>query len=116
MNRLLQGLAAHMSPEDMRFRFFAGMRSLSHRLAERLSHIDYDRELALIALAGDAEEALGVARFSADADRSSAEYAIAIRSDWKGRGLGHLLMSRLIEIARHRGIGKLVGRDARCRL
>jgi acetyltransferase len=106
---LLQGLAAHMSAEDMRFRFFAAMRGLSHRLAARLSHIDYDREMALIALAGDGEEALGVARFSADPDRSSAEYAIAVRSDWKGHGLGHLLMARLIEIARRRGIGKLVG-------
>jgi len=106
---LLQGLAAHMSAEDMRSRFFVPMRGLSHRLAARLSHIDYDREMAVIALAGYGEGALGVARFSTDPDRSSAEYAIAVRSDWKGRGLGHLLMARLIEIAQRRGIEKLVG-------
>jgi acetyltransferase len=106
---LLQDLAAHMSPEDMRLRFFAAMRGLSHRLAAQLSHVDYDHEMALIALAGDAEQALGVARFSADLDNYAAEYAIAVRSDWKGRGLGHLLMARLIEVAQHHRIIKLVG-------
>jgi acetyltransferase len=106
---LLQDLAAHMSPEDMRLRFFAAMRRLSQRLAARLSHVDYDREMALIALADHTEQALGVARFSADPDNCAAEYAIAVRSDWKGRGLGHLLMARLIEVARHQGVNKLVG-------
>jgi acetyltransferase len=48
---LLQDLASHMSPEDMRLRFFAAMRGLSHELAARLSHIDCDRDLALLAFA-----------------------------------------------------------------
>ena len=52
---------------------------------------------------------LGVAHFFADPDRSRAEYAIAVRSDWKGRGVGFLLMTRLIDIARRRGIGELTG-------
>ena len=53
--------------------------------------------------------ALGVARYAADPDREQAEFAIAVRSDWKGRGLGWLLMTRLIAIARQRGIGGFVG-------
>jgi len=53
--------------------------------------------------------ALGIAHFFADPDRQSAEYAIAVRSDWQGRGIGHLLMTRLIGIARQRGVGELVG-------
>ena len=52
---------------------------------------------------------LGVARFSADPDNRAAEFAIAVRSDWKGRGLGHLLTTRLIQLARQRGIDRLVG-------
>jgi acetyltransferase len=107
--RLLQDLAAHMSPEDMRLRFLAAMRGLSHQLAVRLSHIDRDRGLALLAFAEGAEEVLGVARFSADPDKRSAEFALAVRTDWKGHGLGHLLMVRLTRLARQRGIDELVG-------
>jgi acetyltransferase len=104
---LLQDLFAHMSREDIRLRFFAPVRELSHRFAARLSHIDYDREMAL--LAQHDGMTLGVARYSADPDKRRAEFAIAVRSDWKGHGVGYLLMSRLIEIARAAGIGELFG-------
>lgn len=106
---LIRDFAAHMSPKDLRLRFLAAMRGLSHELAARLSHIDYDREVAVLAFAEGAEEVLGVARFSADPDNCAAEFAIAVRSDWKGHGLGHLLMAHLIQLARQRGIGGLVG-------
>ena len=104
---LLEDLAAHMTQEDLRLRFFASMRGLSHALAWKLSHVDYTRAMALVALKDGV--ALGVARFHAEADRAQAEYAIAVRSDWKGRGLGYLLMTRLIDVARQWRIGELVG-------
>ena len=104
---LLQDLAAHMNPEDLRLRFFTPMRGLTHAVAARLSQLDYDREMAL--LAEHEGNALGVAHFFADPDRLRAEYAVAVRSDWKGRGVGFLLMNRLIAIARQWGIGELVG-------
>lgn len=104
---LLKDLFVHMSPEDQRLRFFVPMRELSHALAARLSQIDYDREMALIAQ-HDAVP-LGVARYAADPDRLRAEYAVAVRSDWKGRGVGYLLMTRLIAVAREAGIGELFG-------
>jgi len=104
---LLHDLAAHMTPEDLRLRFFTPTRGLTHPVAARLSQLDYDRELALLAeLDG---MVLGVVRFASDPDRLQAEYAIAVRSDWKGRGLGYLLMTRLIDIARQKGIGELFG-------
>jgi acetyltransferase len=109
---LLEDLAAHMTPDDLRLRFFAAMRGLSHALAWRLSHIDYDRAMALVALKDGV--ALGVARFHAEPALPSetgrrAEYAIAVRSDWKGHGLGYLLMTRLIAVAREWRVGELVG-------
>jgi len=104
---LLQDLLAHMSHEDARMRFFAPIRELSHTLAARLSQIDYDREMALVAQHDSTT--LGVARYFADPDRLRAEYAVAVRSDWKGRGVGYLLMTRLIEVARQSGIGELIG-------
>jgi acetyltransferase len=106
---LLQDIAHHMDPEDLRLRFFVPTRGLSHFLAARLSQIDYDREMALVALHGDPLTAVGVVRFSADPDNSRAEYAVTVRSDWKGRGLGWLLMTSLIDVARRRGIGELIG-------
>jgi acetyltransferase len=104
---MLHDLAAHMSHEDLRLRFFTPVRRLTHAVAARLSQLDYDRELALLAECNGV--ALGVAHFFADPDNLRAEYAIAVRSDWKGRGVGYLLMRRLIDIARQRGIGELVG-------
>ena len=104
---MLHDLAAHMSHEDLRLRFFTPVRGLTHAVAARLSQLDYDRELALLAERDGT--ALGVAHFFADPDNLRAEYAIAVRSDWKGHGVGYLLMSRLIDIARERGIGELVG-------
>jgi len=104
---LLQDLLAHMSREDIRMRFFAPIRELSHALAARLSQIDYDREIAILAQRDGTT--LGVARYFADPDRLRAEYAVSVRTDWKGRGVGYLLMNRLIEVARQAGIGELVG-------
>ena len=52
---------------------------------------------------------LGVPRYSADPDRRSAEFAVAVRSDWHRRGVGQLLMARLIEAAQQSGISELVG-------
>jgi hypothetical protein len=69
---VLQDLFAHMSLEDVRLRFFAPMRELSHALAARLSHLEYGREMALVAQHDGMT--LGVARYSADPDRLSAEF------------------------------------------
>jgi acetyltransferase len=104
---LLQDLFAHMSREDVRLRFFAPIRELSHRFAARLLQVDYDRQMALSAQHDGAT--LGVARYTADPDKQRAEFAIAVRSDWKGHGVGYLLMNRLIEVARANGIGELFG-------
>ena len=101
----LQDLFAHMSREDVRLRFFTPMRELKHALAARLSHLDYCREMALVAQHDGTT--LGVARYSADPDRRSAEFAVAVRSDWHGRGVGQLLMVRLIEVAQQSGISEL---------
>ena len=103
----LHDLAAHMSDEDLRLRFLAPVKGLSSAVAARLSQLDYDRDLGL--LAERRGLALAMAHLFTDPERMRAEYAIAVRSDWKGRGLGCLLMMRLIDLARQRGIGELVG-------
>jgi len=104
---LLHDLAGHMTPGDLRLRFFTPVRGLTHAVAARLTQVDYDREMALLAQHHDT--VLGIAHFFADPDRLRAEYAIAVRSDWQGRGVGYLLMTRLIDIARQSGVGELIG-------
>jgi hypothetical protein len=102
---LLEEFAAHMSPEDMRLRFFAAMRGLSRELAARLSHIDHDSEAALLAFAEDTSELLGVARFSADAGNHTAEFANRcaqrLETAW-ARSPAHDPADRAGAAARHR--------------
>src|SRR5204863_7562104 len=98
-----------MTPADLRLRFFAAVRGLSHALAWKLSHVDYDRAMALVALKDGA--ALGIARFHAEPApylqlARRAEYANAVRSDWKGRGLGYLLRTRSMAGAREWLLGE----------
>jgi acetyltransferase len=78
----------------------------------RFTQIDYDRDLALAALAPtpEGEEFIGVVRYVREADLRRAEFAIVIRDDWQGKGLGSLLMQRLEEAAHSAGIGEIAGR------
>ncbi len=104
---LLHDLAGHMTREDLRMRFLSPIRALPHAMAEQLVHLDYDREMALAALHDGT--ILGIARYSAEPGSDTAEFAIAVRSDWTGHGVGYLLMTRMIEIARNAGLAELFG-------
>ena len=99
---------ARVEPEDMRMRFFHSVRSLPHSAMARFTQIDYDREMAFIAVDADGET-LGVVRAIADPDRAAAEFAILVRSDLKGRGLGVVLMQKIIAYCRGQGIGRMTG-------
>lgn len=101
-----------MTPEDMRMRFFSAKRELSHQLAARLTQIDYDREMALVlAEPGPAgpSQIFGSVRIAADPDGEKAEYSISLRSDMAGQGLGPMLMRRIIDYSRQRGIKQIFG-------
>lgn len=91
-------------------RFFAPKKELSHPFAARLTQIDYDREMALVlAEPGTAGEIFGAVHISADPDGECAEFAILLRSDMAGLGLGPLLMRRIIDHSRERGLRELFG-------
>ena len=105
---LLLDISHHFSATDLRFRFFTPVHELSHEVLERLSHIDRAHEGALIALLAADETPLGAARF-AQTDRTSAEFALGVRSDWHRRGIGKILLDGLADIARERGITEFYG-------
>ncbi|WP_075222236.1 bifunctional acetate--CoA ligase family protein/GNAT family N-acetyltransferase [Acuticoccus yangtzensis] len=97
-----------VSKEDIRRRFFRLFSTLTHEEIARLTQIDYARAMAFVAL--DADGALlGVSRFGADADYRTAEFAVMVRSDLKGQGIGRALMVRLIEYAASEGIEEMHG-------
>lgn len=103
---------SHLEQEDIRYRMFISMRQLSASDLARFTQIDYDREMAFIATRTREDgkaETLGVARVIADPDNISAEFAIIVRSDLKGKGMGGLLLNKLIEYCRARGIHEIVG-------
>jgi acetyltransferase len=100
---------ARLSPQDIRFRFFSSMRELSPEQTVRLTQVDYDREMAFIAVRDSTEETVGVARLACDPDGRSGEFAVIVQADMKGRGLASHLMHRLIEWARTRGLREIEG-------
>ena len=102
-NRFFEQLA----PEDVRLRFFTPLRALPERLRARFTQIDYDREMAFVLFRG--AEIIGVTRLAADPDNVKAEFAVIVRSDLKGKGLGRMLLDRIIQYARQRGIGEIFG-------
>lgn len=109
---MLQRMFDQLSPEDIRLRFFASLTELSHSFAARLTQIDYHREMAFVALRerdGEEPEIWGVVRISADPDNERAEYAVLVRSDIKGRGLGVELMNRILDYAVSRGLSEIWG-------
>ena len=101
-----------LDPEDSRMRFFDSIRSLPRARLARFSQIDYDREMALVAIERDSdgvEHSLGEVRAVAEPGNAFADFAVVVRSALKGQGLGRLLMQSLISYCRRRGIGELRG-------
>jgi acetyltransferase len=99
---------AKVTPEDLRLRFFAPVRSFTHAFLARLVQIDYARAIAFIAL-DVAGEMLGVVRLHADVNHEKGEYAVLVRSDLKGLGLGSELMGVMLEWAKADGLRVVEG-------
>lgn len=108
---LIVGLHATLSEQTIRLRFHSMVRRLSRDSLIRLCHLDYDREMALVAIhhAEGRPHIVGVSRYYLDPETGVAEYAVVVSDAWQGRGLGWHLMKKLIEVARQGGVQRLVG-------
>jgi acetyltransferase len=102
---------SRLSPQTMYMRFHAPLRELTTERLVRFTQIDYDREIAFVAIdaSGEQEEIRGVARYTRMPDGFSCEFGIVIEDGWQGRGLGHALMTALEETARSRGLTEIIG-------
>ena len=101
--RFFAGLSAHSRYQ----RFMQYLSTLSERMLARFTQLDYDRELALVALWED--EFVAVGRYSPREDGVTAEFALVVADDWQGKGLGRALLERLCDAARAAGYRALYG-------
>ncbi len=111
---LERNFVAALSEQSRYFRFFYRLHELSPAMLARFTQIDYDREMALLALVADdaapeGKAIVGIARSIANVDHESAEFAVVVADAWQGRGVATLLMKALIAHARKKGLGRLVG-------
>jgi acetyltransferase len=95
--------------QDRRLRLFTPTKHLTHGFLARLTQIDYAREIAFVAIARSSGELLGVVRYAADPDLQHGEFAVLVRSDLKGHGLGWRLMLHLIDYAKAENLQALTG-------
>ena len=100
---------ARLSMEDIRYRFFSPMRALSAEQMARMTQVDYQREIAFIAVHEASGETVAVARLVRELDERHAEFAIIVEPDMKGKGLASHLMRRLIAWARKAGLSEITG-------
>ena len=106
-----QAFIRGLSPESKYFRFMNSIHELSLEMLVRFTQIDYHNEMALVAIVpgSDGEEEIGVARFMTNPDKISCEFAIVVSDKWRGKGIARLLMQKLIDIARNRGLEVMEG-------
>jgi len=106
---LLVGLFESLSPRSVYLRFFTPMKRLPHSMLTLFTQIDYDRHIALVALAESKEEMLGVARIILDRNLKEAEFSVVVGDQWQGKGIGAALLQRCLSIAGDRGLEKVTG-------
>ncbi len=104
-------LFASLSPRSVYYRFFSPVKELSHTMLARFTQIDYDREIALVAIheSGNDEKMLGVARVILEANEKHAEFSVLVADAWQGKGIGAELLERCLQIAEARHIEKVWG-------
>ena len=108
--KLDQDFIQKLSPQTKYFRFMGHIHELSLKLLVRFTQIDYDREMALVAtLKINEQEIIGIVRYSTNPDFESCEFALVIADAWQGKGLGHHLLSTLIDIAKTKQLKVMLG-------
>ncbi len=117
---MLQALVRGLSQESRYFRFASSMPELPARMLARYTLIDYDREMALVAVVGsrhtdadghvtETERIVGVSRYITNPDGTSCEFSLVVADDFAGQGLGARLMLEIVELARAKGLARIMG-------
>ena len=100
---------ARLSPEDIRYRFFSLLRALSPEQVARMTQVDYDREMAFVAVREATGETVGVCRLVREPYTETGEFAVVVEASMKGRGLARRLMGRVMDWGRSQGMTRITG-------
>lgn len=100
---LLKAFIDRVTKEDLYYRYFSEISEFTHDDLAKMTQIDYDREMAFVAV-DSGGQIIGVARAMSDPDNREAEFAVLVRSDMKGNTLGYQLMCKLLAYTKSRGI------------
>ncbi|TIV08787.1 MAG: GNAT family N-acetyltransferase, partial [Mesorhizobium sp.] len=106
---LYPAFLAKISPDDLRLRFLSLRKNFPDQMLKRLTQLDYERDIAFVALEKDTGALAGIGRLSCDPDHRSGEYALLVRSDLQGHGLGWDLLKQVIDYAKAECIGRIEG-------
>jgi acetyltransferase len=108
---LLSELFETLSPQSIYYRFFSPIKQISPATLARFTQIDYDREIALVAIQGSfpSEKLLGAARVILQRNLKDAEFSVLVGDPWQGKGIGAHLLATCLGIARERRFGKIWG-------
>jgi len=108
---LEQDFVRGLSSDSKYFRFMETLQELTPAMLVRFTQIDYDREMALMAVSDKAgkEVELGIARYTTNPDAESCEFALVVSDRWQHQGLGHKLMTALMDVARSKGLKRMEG-------
>jgi acetyltransferase len=109
---LIVGLFNTLSAASIYYRFFRPIKELSREMLARFTQIDYDREIAMVAIRekNDTDEIMmGVARIILDPDGKIGEFSVLVGDPWHGLGIGSRLLIHALEIARNRGVENVYG-------
>jgi acetyltransferase len=106
-----QEFVRNLSQNSRYFRFMNTVRELNPAMLIRFTQIDYDREMAFVAVCeeGGRKIEIGVARYVTNPDAQTCEFALVVADPWQGKGVGRRMLERLIEVARQRGLRTMVG-------
>ena len=112
---LFTALFKVLSPTTIYYRFFGALKELNPEMLARFTQIDYDREIALVALDEDdhkdskTDRMLGVARIIGDPDGKTGEFAVLVGDAWQGKGIGSNLLEKCLSIAEKQGFIEVHG-------
>ncbi|SEJ75260.1 acetyltransferase [Variovorax sp. OK212] len=118
--QMLQALVQGLSPESRWFRFVSRFHELPPSMLSRFTLIDYDREMALVAVMLErsvspdgtileSERIVGVSRYITNPDQTSCEFSLVVADEFSGKGIGSRLMESIIDVARDKGLAEMDG-------
>jgi acetyltransferase len=105
---LLSDLFSKLSQASIILRFLSPLHNLPEKLVYQFSHVDYKKDFGLVGLTdmGNSSPIIGVGRYAYDSETERPELAVVVRDDWQGKGLGSILLSRVIGIGRENGFSR----------